>query len=69
MSKENDLPFIEHLEELRWHLIRAVAAVLIFMVLAFTVGKEFIFKELILGVSRTDFPTYRFFAGFRRRLA
>jgi sec-independent protein translocase protein TatC len=61
MSKESEQPFLEHLEELRWHLLRALLAVGIIAALAFTVGKEFVFGELILGPSKTSFPTYRFF--------
>ncbi len=61
MSKDTEQPFLEHLEELRWHLLRALLAVTVIAALAFTVGKEFVFGELILGPSKTGFPTYRFF--------
>lgn len=53
-----EMSFVEHLEELRWHLMRAVLAVLVCMTVAF-VKMKFIFKEVILGPSRTDFFTYR----------
>lgn len=49
--------FLDHLEELRWHLVRAVASVLIFSIVAF-LFKEFIF-ELILGPTNTEFWTYQ----------
>ncbi len=53
-----EMTFIEHLEELRWHIIRSVAAILIFMIGAwFTKG--YIFNKIILGPSRPDFWTYR----------
>lgn len=52
------MSFIEHLEELRWHLMRAAVAVLICMIAAFA-KMNFIFKEIILAPSRTDFFTYR----------
>ncbi len=53
-----EMTFIEHLEELRWHLIRSVAAILIFMILAwFSMG--WIFNHIILAPSKTDFWTYR----------
>lgn len=52
------MSFIDHLEELRWHLVRSVAAILVFAVAAF-VGKSFVFGTLILGPSRPDFWTYK----------
>ena len=57
---KDEMSFLDHLEELRWHLIRSVIAVLIVGVVAF-VMKEFIFDTLIFGPKKMDFPTYRFF--------
>jgi sec-independent protein translocase protein TatC len=57
-SEEKEMSFIDHLEELRWHLVRSVASVLVFSVAAF-VSKGFIFGVLILGPSKTDFWSYR----------
>lgn len=57
-SEEKEMSFIDHLEELRWHLVRSVASVMVFAVAAF-VAKGFIFGVLILGPSRPDFWTYR----------
>ncbi|MES2386528.1 MAG: twin-arginine translocase subunit TatC [Bacteroidota bacterium] len=55
---EKEMTFIDHLEELRWHIIRSLAAILVFAVAAFCF-KRFIFHDLILGPSRPDFWTYR----------
>jgi sec-independent protein translocase protein TatC len=55
---EKEMTFIEHLEELRWHLLRSVAAILVFMVAAWF-SMSFIFRVIILGPSRPDFWTYR----------
>ncbi len=52
------MSFIDHLEALRWHIIRAAAAVLVFSGIAFFC-KQFLFHDLILGPSRSDFWTYR----------
>ncbi len=57
-SGEHEMSFIDHLEELRWHLIRSVASILVFAAAAF-ISKDFIFHDLILGPSRPDFFTYR----------
>ncbi|TSE06817.1 MULTISPECIES: twin-arginine translocase subunit TatC [Aquimarina] len=51
------MSFLDHLEELRWHLIRATVAVLIAAIAAF-MAKEFIFDVLIFGPKKADFPTY-----------
>lgn len=55
---DKEMGFLDHLEELRWHLIRSISAILIFTVIAF-VSKDFIFGWLILGPSKPDFFTYR----------
>jgi sec-independent protein translocase protein TatC len=55
---EAEMSFIDHLEALRWHIIRAAIAVVVFSLVAFF-SKEFLFHTLILGPSRSDFWTYR----------
>ena len=57
------MSFIDHLEALRWHIIRAAISVVVFATGAFF-SKEFLFHDLILGPSRTDFWTYRMFCKF-----
>ncbi|MDJ1502587.1 twin-arginine translocase subunit TatC [Xanthocytophaga agilis] len=52
------MSFIDHLEELRWHIIRSVASIFIFAIAALYFH-HFIFHEVLLGPSRTDFWTYR----------
>ncbi len=57
-NKKKDLPFLEHLEELRWHLIRAIISIIIFAITAFAF-KEFIFDEIIFKPRDSDFITNR----------
>jgi sec-independent protein translocase protein TatC len=57
-EEEEGMSFLDHLEALRWHLLRSVTAVLIFTVVAF-IAKDFVFGVLILGPSKVDFLTYR----------
>lgn len=54
------MSFVEHLEELRWHLIRSLIAIVIFAVLAF-IFRRFVFDYIIFGPRHDEFPTYRFF--------
>ena len=56
----NEMSFLDHLEELRWHLIRSTLAIVLIGCLAF-IMKDFIFDTVIFGPKKMDFPTYRFF--------
>jgi len=55
---EKEMTFLEHLDELRKHLMRSVILVVVFMFLAFGFT-EWIFEELIFGPAKADFWTYR----------
>jgi len=54
----NEMSFLDHLEDLRWHLIRATIAILIAGTGAF-IFSDFIFNTIIFGPKRMDFPTYK----------
>ncbi len=56
----NEMSFLDHLEELRWHLIRSTLAVVIIGFVAFLM-KDFIFDTIIFGPKKPDFPTYGLF--------
>jgi sec-independent protein translocase protein TatC len=53
----NDMSFLDHLEDLRWHLIRCIVAILIAATAAF-LFKDFVFDTLLFGPSKPDFLTY-----------
>jgi sec-independent protein translocase protein TatC len=53
-----EMSFIGHLEELRWHVIRAGGSILVFAILAFIYIKE-IYHYVIIAPSQPDFWTYR----------
>ncbi len=55
----SDMSFLGHLEALRWHLFRAVIAVVVAAVVMFFM-KGFLFDDIILAPKRADFLTYRF---------
>ncbi len=57
-SIEAEMSFFDHLEVLRWHLIRASAAIVIFTSLAFYYYEE-IFNSIIMGPKNPHFWTYR----------
>jgi sec-independent protein translocase protein TatC len=55
---EGEMSFLDHLEELRWHVIRSVAAIFIFTVVGF-VYVQWIFTNVILAPAKADFWTWR----------
>ena len=55
---EKEMSFLEHLEELRWHIIRSILAIVIFMIIAF-IFKSFIFDSIILAPKNPAFFTNR----------
>ncbi len=67
VAPEKEMSFLDHLEELRWHLVRSTIAVMIVAILAF-IFKRFIFDTLIFGPTRPDFPTYATFCEISRYL-
>jgi sec-independent protein translocase protein TatC len=60
MSDPNQMTFLQHLEELRWRIIKALIAIVLFAVVAFAF-KGIVFDEIIFAPKNQDFVTYRFF--------
>ncbi len=60
MGDPNQMSFLEHLEELRWKVIKAVISILVFAVLAF-IFKGIVFDQIILAPKNTTFITYKIF--------
>lgn len=58
MSEEKEMAFLDHLEELRWHVVRAVAAIFIMMIVAFIYTEE-IFEYIIFAPGDVNFITFR----------
>lgn len=56
----NEMTFLDHLEELRWLLVRSSAAILTGGAIAWFFN-DFIFKTIIFGPMKGDFITYQFF--------
>lgn len=52
-----EMSFIDHLEELRWHIVRSVLAIFLMATLIF-VFQDFVFTKIILGPMNKDFFTY-----------
>jgi sec-independent protein translocase protein TatC len=59
-NPEKEMTFWEHLEELRWHLVRSAAVLMILAIVAF-INRKIIFDQIILAPKNADFITYRLF--------
>ena len=57
--KEKEMSFLDHLEELRWHIIRALIGIVVAGILLF-LFREFYFNRVLLGALNDDFPGYQF---------
>ncbi len=55
---EAEMSFFDHLEVLRWHIIRSVIAIAVFAILSFSFY-DFVFNDIIMGPKNLDFWTYR----------
>lgn len=55
-----EMGFLDHLEELRWHVIRAGIAVIVFAVVALVFQKE-VFEYIVYAPKKAEFITYRIF--------
>src|SRR6476620_3389669 len=53
-----EMSFIDHLEELRWHIIRAVVAILLGAIVVFIYVREIVDK-ILLAPAHDDFVTYK----------
>ena len=60
IKEEKEMSFLDHLEILRWHLVRSSAAVFLFTIVAF-IMKDFVFNTILFAPKDAHFITYRFF--------
>lgn len=55
---EKEMSFLDHLEELRWHIIRSLIAIGVFMIVGF-VFVDFVFNNILLAPASANFPTWK----------
>jgi sec-independent protein translocase protein TatC len=63
MAEEKEMAFLDHLEELRWHVVRSVSVVVIMMITAFVFIRE-IFEYVIFAPAKIDFPAFKYMCAF-----
>ena len=59
-QEADDMTFIDHLEALRWHIVRSLLAVMVFAVFIF-IKIDWVFDRIITGPLQNDFISYRAF--------
>jgi sec-independent protein translocase protein TatC len=62
-EKQQEMSFLGHLEELRWHLVRSASAIFIIGILLFVFQKE-VYEHFLLAHRKPDFITYQIFCDF-----
>lgn len=67
-TREGEMSFLEHLEELRWHIIRSLIAIVVMMIIAF-VFKDVLFNKIVLAPKNATFISNRLFCDFGHYLA
>ena len=57
-NSNNEMSFIDHLEVLRWHLVRGLVAIVLVMIVVFMIP-TFVFDVLIFSPKEPYFWTYQ----------
>ncbi|WP_010134495.1 twin-arginine translocase subunit TatC [Ochrovirga pacifica] len=60
MSDTKEMSFLDHLEELRWHLVRSTICVFLFAIILFVFQKQ-VYNHFLLAHLESDFATYQWF--------
>jgi sec-independent protein translocase protein TatC len=59
------MSFVDHIEALRWHIIRSVVAIIVVAILVF-IKIEWIFEAIVLAPSKADFISYKWLCALGR---
>ncbi|MEL6557784.1 MAG: twin-arginine translocase subunit TatC [Bacteroidota bacterium] len=60
VEDEAEMSFLDHLEHLRWHLIRSLIAIAVISI-AFLIFPDILFQQVLFAPTKTDFWTFRMF--------
>jgi len=61
-SNDSEMTFVDHLEELRWHIVRSVLAILVGAIIIF-IKIDWVYDMIVMGPVRNDFISYRAMCG------
>lgn len=54
----DEMSFLDHLEQLRWHILRSLMSIVIVAIVVF-IAKDVVFHNIIMAPTRADFITYK----------
>jgi sec-independent protein translocase protein TatC len=57
-EEEKEMSFLDHLEELRWHVVRSLVAIVTLTIASFIAAK-WIFQNVIFAIARPEFITFQ----------
>ncbi len=66
-SSGKEMSFFDHLEELRWHIIRSLLAVVVAGILLF-IFQDWLFGTVLFGPTKGDFISYRILCELSKQL-
>jgi sec-independent protein translocase protein TatC len=66
-NPDGEMGFLDHIEVLRWHIVRSAVAVVICAIGIF-IKVEWIFDKIILGPAHNDFISYKWFCALGKAL-
>jgi len=58
-----EMTFLDHLEELRWHIMRSLIAIILLGIILF-INQKWLFDTVIFGPTKDEFFSYRAFCRF-----
>jgi sec-independent protein translocase protein TatC len=61
------MTFVDHLEELRWHIVRALFSIIVGAVIIF-IKIDWVFDNIVMGPVRNNFFSYRAFCALSHKL-
>lgn len=67
MNPTAEMNFLDHIEELRWHIVRAATAIMVGACIVFW-KVEWIFDHIVLGPAHKEFISYRMFCALGKLL-
>lgn len=59
-NEKQEMSFLKHLEELRWHLVRGFSAIFVVAIVLFAYQTE-VYENFLFAHKKPDFITYQFF--------
>ena len=66
-NPQKEMSFLEHLEELRWTILRSFIYIVVGAIIVFMM-KGFVFENIIFAHLKEGFPTYKFFCALSDRM-